>query len=268
MPIFYLVSMTWFDSVTHPISLLLYGAGIAGLGLMAFRRKREDMFLLLWFIVVYVVFTLIPNRDWRYITIAFPVLAIAASSILVVTFDKILKIGRQTRSLNRKWGTKIAATLLIAFVATGVLYSCTDAYNMEIQSQVQVPVDKATYYVAQSLGQNQSVVVACPLNRFNQYMVWFYLYLKNPNQNYSEIWQYPTQAVDAYIEDFNVSQFILLCQQNNAKYVMLYEFGDSQYFNSALTTLTICSMLNQTGQFTHAATFGNQPNRIFVFSFT
>ena len=268
MPVFYLVSMTWFDSVTHPISLLLYAVGIAGLGLMALRRKREDMFLLLWFIVVYVVFTLIPNRDWRYVTIAFPVLAIAASSILVVTFDRLLKIGRTTRSLTKKWGTKIAAALLIAFVGTGVFYSCADAYNMVVQSQVQVPVDKATYYVAQSLGQNQSVAVSCPLNRFNQYMVWFYLFLKNPSQNFSEIWQYPAQAVDAYAEDFNVSQFILLCQQNNAKYVMLYEFGDSQYFNSTLTALTVCSMLNQTGQFAPAATFGTQPNRIFVFSFT
>jgi asparagine N-glycosylation enzyme membrane subunit Stt3 len=261
--------MTWFNNIVQPISLLLYLIGLAGLGLMVYRRKREDKFLLLWFIVVYVVFTLIPNKNWRYVTIAFPVLAIAAATILVATFDKLLKIGQSfNNSFTRKLGTKIAAVLLIAFVAIGVFYSCVDAYNWVAQGQFQVPVDQATYFAGQNLSQNQSLVVACPVNSFNQYMVWFYLYLKNPNQNYNQIWEYPELAVDAYTPDFSVSQFILLCQQHNVKYVLLYEFGDLQYFNSPLTEQKVLSMLNQTGQFTLQATFGTQPNRIFVLSFT
>ena len=84
--------MTWFSNVTHPISLLLYFLGLAGLGLMVYRRKREDKSLLLWFTVVYVVFTLIPNREWRYVTIFFPVLAVAASSFLMTSFDKLRQI--------------------------------------------------------------------------------------------------------------------------------------------------------------------------------
>jgi len=269
MPIFYFVEMTWFNHIVQPIALLLYSVSLAGLGLMVYRRKRGDKFLLLWFSVVYVVFTLIPNKDWRYVTIAFPVLAIAASSLLVATFEKLIKIGQAAKNnMTRKLGTKIAAALLVAFVAIGVYYSCVDAYNWVTEGQFQVPVDQATYFAAQNLAQNQSLVVACPVDSFNEYMVWFYLYLKNPNQNYNQIWEYPALAADAYTPDFNVSQFTLMCQQQNVKYVLLYEFGDLQYFNSPLTEQSVLSMLNQTGQFTLQATFGKQPNRIFVLSFT
>src|ERR1039458_4679328 len=45
------------------------------------RRKPEDKFLLVWFIVIYVVFTLISNKQWRYVTPLFPVLAISATAL-------------------------------------------------------------------------------------------------------------------------------------------------------------------------------------------
>jgi 4-amino-4-deoxy-L-arabinose transferase-like glycosyltransferase len=92
VPIFYLIEMTWFDNLIHPVSMILYLLGLSGLGLMAWRRKPGDKFLLLWFIVVYVVFTLIPNREWRYITIVFPVLAIAAASLLATSAAKLQSI--------------------------------------------------------------------------------------------------------------------------------------------------------------------------------
>ena len=269
MPIFYLVETAWYGSLMHPISLVLYAVGIAGLGLFAFRRKFEDKFLLLWFLVVYIVFSLISNRDWRYLTIAFPVLAIAASVIIVTTFDKLHEFGRKaTNNFPKKLGIKVAAAFLVALVAVGIFFSCSDAYTWVAQSsQVQVPVDQASYYVAPRLDGNQSVVVACPLNSFNQYMVWYYLDVKSPNQNYSQIWQYPVLAVDAYTPTFNVSQFALECQQHNAKYVLIYENGDYQYFNSTLNEPTVYRMLNQTGQFALQTTFGTQPYRIFVLSF-
>ena len=139
-PIFYFVEMTWFSDVTHPVSLLLYFLGLAGLGLMVYRRKRGDKFLLLWFTVVYVVFTLIPNREWRYVTIAFPVLAIAVSSLLMTSFDKLRQIGQTAAgSLARKWVPKIAATLLIVFTLTGVFFSCSDAYSWVAESKLKFP---------------------------------------------------------------------------------------------------------------------------------
>jgi 4-amino-4-deoxy-L-arabinose transferase-like glycosyltransferase len=80
-PIFYLIEMVWPYSDKHPISLLLYGLGLAGLALFAYKQKPQDKFLLIWFIVIYVVFTIIPNRQWRYVTPLFPVLAISASAL-------------------------------------------------------------------------------------------------------------------------------------------------------------------------------------------
>ena len=269
MPIFYLVEMTWFNNVVQPISIILYVIALAGVGLMLYRRKREDKFLLLWFIVVYIVFTLIPNKDWRYVSVAFPVLAISTSTFLVASFGRLRNIWHVAgKSLTKRWGSKFLAGLLIILVAIGVFYSCVNAYNWEAKNGFQVPVEQATHYAAQNLTQNQSLVVAFPVNSFNKYMVWYYMYLKNPSQNNNQVWQYPELAADAYPPDFNISQFIALCKQNNAKYVLLYEFGDLQYFNSSLSEQEVSSNFTQSAQFTLQATFGNQPNRIWVFYFT
>ena len=174
--------------------------------------------------MVYVVFSLIPNRDWRYVTIAFPVLAIAAAGILTAAFDKLTVISKTNKGFARKWGARSVAVLLVALALTGVYLSCADAYTWVSEDRLVVPIEQATSFASQSLSDNQTFVVACPLNFFNEYMVRFYLSAKNPDQNYNQVWQYPALAVDAYTPNFNVTQFITLCQQQNVKYVLLYEF--------------------------------------------
>jgi 4-amino-4-deoxy-L-arabinose transferase-like glycosyltransferase len=266
-PIFYLIEMTWPKSSIHPISLLLYIAGLAGLGMFAYRRKPQDKFLLIWFAAVYIVFTIIPNREWRYVTPIFPVLAISAASIITLALNRAQKVWQTpTFSLNKKRVSKIAAATLIAISAVGIFYSCADAYNWVKADQFQVPVQQATDYAAQTLGSNQSIYVICPLNFINDDMVWFYLNLKAPSQ--SHVWQYPKQAVDAYTPDFNTTEFVNLCQQNNTKYVLLYENGKNpQYYETSLTPTDIINMLNASGRFSLQSSFGAAPDRIFVFSF-
>ena len=251
MPIFYLVEMTWFDSLVHPISLLLYVLGLLGLGLMAWRRKPGDKFLLLCFLVIYAVFTLIPNREWRYVTIAFPVISIAAASFLAASIGKLQSIWQKSgRNFALKWGAKTVATLLIAFTLAGCFLSCVDAYNWVNQTQTEVPVDQAVDYAADDLSANQSIVVVCPLNRFNMHMVRYYLSIKNPNVNYNQAWQYPPEAADAYTPNFDLTEFTMQCQQHNAKYALIYEFNGYQYFNSTETAQTISSILNTSADFT------------------
>jgi 4-amino-4-deoxy-L-arabinose transferase-like glycosyltransferase len=267
-PIFYFIEMTWSSTTMHPVSLLLYLMGLVGLGWLTYKRRQEDRFLLLWFAVVFLVFTLIPNREWRYVTVAFPVLAIAAASLLTASFDKLGKIRQTSQRLGRKWGTRLAAVALIALTSVGVVYSCVDAYTWVANDQIQVPVEQATNYASQGLMANQTLVVACPVNRFNRFMIWFYLNIKNPNEDYNQTWQYPQLATDAYTPNFNVSEFAGLCQERNVKYVLIYEFSGIRYFNSTLTQQQVCSMLNETGRFTIQATFGIAPERIFVLSFS
>ena len=54
IPVYYLVEMTWpFNDIpVHPISLPIFILGLAGLGLFAYRRKKQDIFFLTWFLVV------------------------------------------------------------------------------------------------------------------------------------------------------------------------------------------------------------------------
>jgi 4-amino-4-deoxy-L-arabinose transferase-like glycosyltransferase len=269
LPIFYFVEMAWLNNTMHPVSLLLYVAGLAGIGLLVYRRGLADKFLLLWFTIVYLVFTLIPNREWRYVSILFPVLAIGASVLLVETYSKIRKIGQPTKKpFTKKWGTKLAAVLLIAFAFGGVAYSCFDAYRFVAVDTFPLPVEQATNYAAQALNPNQTILVACPVNRFNQFMVWFYLNEKTADLKRNQALQYPEQAVDAFTPDFNVTEVISLCEMRDVKFVLMFEYGaTTPFFDSTLNEQQVYNMLDATGRFTLQASFGDSPNRIFVFSF-
>jgi 4-amino-4-deoxy-L-arabinose transferase-like glycosyltransferase len=268
LPVFYFFETALIDGGMHPISLLPYFIGLGGLGLLIYRRKREDRFLLLWFAVIYVVFTVIPNRDWRYVTPLYPVLAIAAASLLVVSFEKLRKIWQTSKVNARRWGTKIAALALIAFTCSAIYYSSADAITWVKSDQIQLPIEEATNFAAQNLTQNQMLLVACAVNRFSKYMVSFYLNAKAPSPNQNQTIQYPLQAVDSFAPDFNTTELVALCQKHNVKDVLLYECGENfQYFGSTLTSQKVTVMLNESGFFTLQATFGEEPNRIFVFAF-
>ena len=264
-PVFYLVDITQSGGV-HPISLLVYALALGGLALFVLRRKPSDKFLLICFATVYAVFTIIPNKDWRYVILLFPVLAISASNLLVLSFEKTVRAWKSPKSTKvRKSAAKLAAVCLIVFSLSAIFLSYSDAQNWLSTESSKLPIEQATAYAAQTLGSNQSIAVACPLNLLNNYLVWFYLNAKTPSQ--STVWQYPTQAVDAYTPSFNVTDFISLCQQNNAKYVFLYEYNGYNYFNSNLTSNDVSAMLSVSGRFALMEAFGTPPNRIFVFAF-
>ena len=91
-PVYYLIEMTWpFNQApTHPIALPIFTLGLCGLALFAYRRKKQDLFLLTWFIVIYVFFTFfVGNRQWRYVDTLFPILAISAASFLMFMYGRI-----------------------------------------------------------------------------------------------------------------------------------------------------------------------------------
>ena len=269
LPIFYFVELAWFTEILHPISLLLYLVSLAGLAFMIYRRKASDKYLLLWFAVVYVVFTLVPNREWRYLSIAFPVLAIAASSLIAASWSKLRKIGQTTTSGLGKWGVKAGAGFLIAIVAGGVVLSCSDAYVWIKQDSISVPVEQASFYTGNGLASNQTLIVVAAVNHFNKYMVSFCLSTKDASRNFNDTCQqYPAAAMDSFAPAFNATELVAMCEANNTRYILLFEYGrDLRYFQSDLTAAKVYGQINATGAFTLDQTFGVEPNRIFVFEF-
>jgi hypothetical protein len=270
-PIFYLIEMTWpFNDVpVHPISLPLYILGLLGLGLWAYRRKTEDKFFLIWFIIVYVFFTLIPNKQWRYVTPLFPVLAISAASFVVFVYGKAAEAWKHKQiSLNKKHATKVVAGFFIIFAAVSVVYSSNDAYQMVARDQIHIPIQEATNYAANHMNQNESIMVVCATNFYNREMVKFYLQANEPRQN--QVYQYPELPVDAFTPNFDVTELIALCEEHNVKYVFLYEYGATfPYFNSTLTLHEVFIMLLNSGRFTYDPNtiFGNSPRTISILSF-
>ena len=239
-PIFYLVEMTWPYVDVHPISLLLYIVGLAGLGMFVWRRKREDKFILVWFICVFVFFTLISNREWRYVLTLFPALAISASALILFAYDKLHGTWMHSTRVNRKKTAKVAAGLLIVFLSVAVVYSINDIYYNVKQTDINIEIDKATNYALARDALNQSIMLLCPFNYFSQDMVSFYLTASGNNQ--IKTYQYPTRAVDTYTPSFNTT---LNLEQI---YIQLYASG------------------NFSG-ITNEATFGSNPRRIFILTF-
>lgn len=267
-PIFYLIEMVWPYGTFHPISLLVYSLGLLGLVLLLLRRKPEDKYLLAFFAVVYIFFTLIGNKEWRYVVPVFPIIAVSASSLITFAYEKTAKVWKHPQSsLNRKRMGKVAAGCLIAIVALAVSYSCVDAYNWINKNKAfNLPVEEATAYVAKRLNVNESLVVLCSVNVFSYDIVKFYLHASE-----SRPWraaQYPQLAVDAYTPNFNMNELIDLCTKRNVKYLLLFEYGEIYpYFNSTLTMQEVYGMLMASQCFKCETSFGEYPCKIYVLSY-
>jgi 4-amino-4-deoxy-L-arabinose transferase-like glycosyltransferase len=271
LPIFYLVEMTWpFNDIpVHPISLPIYILGLFGLGLWAYRRKSEDKFFLLWFIVVYVFFTLVPNKQWRYVTPLFPVLAISASNFIMFLYGKLSATWKRPQiSLNREKALKVAAGFFVFLAATAVVYSSYDAYQMVSRDQIHIPIGETTDYVASHMSSNESAVIICAFNLFNEDMFRFYL---PANMSPSQIWQYPALPVDSFTPNFNITEFVSLCEQRNVQYLILYDYGaDTPFFNTTLTYTNVTTLLFESGRFGYTGDepfFGDMPYRTFLVGF-
>lgn len=270
IPLFYFIEMTWPYENVHPISLFLYLASLGGIGLFTLRRRIEDKFLLIWFGVVLIFFTIIANKHWRYVIPVFPILAISASNLIVYIHSKIQKNLKSNKTTRRKKKLiKIGATFFILAVSVSTYLSVIDSFSWVAKDQIQVPVEEATNYAADLLDFNESIAVLAPFNLFSQDMVKFFLEIKTSKNN--TVWQYPELPVDTYTPEFNVSKFIELCEKRNTKFIFFYEHGETiPFFNTTLTLLEIKNQIALSGRFTlleGSVYFGVPPNTVYVSTF-
>ncbi len=270
IPIFYLIDMVWPYDTLHPISIFIYAAGLLGLVFFAWRRKQEDKFVLIWFITIYVFFSLITNKEWRYILPLFPTIAISASVLFLTLYGKLENIWRKKNSnVNREKLAKLAAGLLITFMVGSVAYSVYDTYDYVSKYQITIDIQGATNYALNNIEANKSIMVLCPFNFFSREMVRFYLWADGDND--IPVFQYPRLPVDAYTPKFNITEFIEICNRTQVQYVFSYEYGGTvPYFNTTLNLQQIYQQLYDSGNFSHISdetTFGSNPRRIFILTY-
>lgn len=265
-PIFYLIEMTQPYPHTHPIVLPIFIVSLLGLGLWIWRRREVDKYSLLTFFGVYVIFTLINNKDWRYITIVFPILAISASEFFLFLWDKAKeRLQMPHISFRKKTIIKVAALSLAAVMSVSVVYSAYEAYVWVEAGHVHIPIEEATQYVAEHTTVDEKIVVLCPGNYFSADMVKFYLLRYDSRRE--QPWQYPELPVDAYKPDFNVSVLIENSTVMNVKYLMIFEIVNHTYFQSELTASDVIEMMLDTKHFVIEKQFGTSPPWIDIIRF-
>ena len=216
--------------------------------------------------MIYSVFTLIPNKNWRYVTPVFPILAVSASDFILFIWDKA-KDGLRARqtSLRKKNITKVATTVFMFLVVASVLYSSRDAYLWVERERVHVPVEEASQYVAKRSALNETIVVLCTSNFFGVDTVEFYLRAYDPNQR--QPWYYPELPVDACMPLFNETTLIERSEALHVKYLLLYEYGNITFFQSELTSHDVLEIMHNTNRFIVEKEFGSFPRRIFIMRF-
>lgn len=272
LPIFYFIEMIWPHPDFHPISILCYILGLAGLAYMAYKHRHQDKFILLWFAVVYIFFTIVSNKDWRYVTPLFPAIAIAASTLIVAIGEKIQNEWKKPRTNTiKKHLVKITSIVLIATIAGTMIYSVQDSYSFTTKSYINIDIKSATSYACNHLEEGKSIMVLFPFNNFNKDMVQFFLWAEDDRD--TTVLQYPMQAVDAYVPNFDLDEFTEQCRQNNVQYIMFSEYGGATtpYYKTTLNLQQIYEQLHSSENFTEVKreqTFGDEPRRIFVISFT
>jgi 4-amino-4-deoxy-L-arabinose transferase-like glycosyltransferase len=274
IPAFYLTEITWpFNDIpVHPISLPIFALGLCGLGMFAYRRKKQDIFFLTWFVMVYVFFTLIPNRQWRYVTPLFTILAISAACFIMFLYGRVRSWKPRQVGIKAERLKKIASIFFIVIIASAVAYASYNSYQMTARDQIHIPIQEATDYLATHLDQNQSAVLVCAFNLLDQDMFRFYM---PSNMSSDQIWQYPALAVDAFTPNFNITEFLSLCQQRNVKYIILFDYGiHTQFFNTTLDYTQVETMIYNTGRFGDPQDqpfwgdfYGNMGYRIFLVRF-
>ena len=266
LPIFYLIEMTYPYSHIHPISLPLYVLGLFGLGFWLWRRRSEDKFSLIWFFVVYFVFTLIPNKNWRYVIPLFPILALSASDFILFLFDK-LKDGFRVykTSFHKTLTFKLVAIIFVLLIGASVVYSWGDAYSWVEKEHVYIPIKEATQYLIENSTLNETAVALFTSNFFSIDMVRFYLEMYDSSQR--ELWKYPENPIDVYEPHFNGTWLIEQSEALNVKYLLIFEHGNNQFFQSNWRTSDVIKRMRDTGRFMVEIAFGSAPRRIFIIRF-
>jgi len=265
-PIFYFIEMTQPYPHIHPIYFPVYFLSLLGLGLWLWRRHEVDKFSLISFFVVYFVFTVITSKDWRYITLVFPILAVSASEFILFLWDKAKDRLRAPHiSFREKNFTKVAAAVLVLFVSVSVIYSSWEAYVWVEFDQVNIPIGDASQYVVERVTLNEKIVVLCGGNYFSVDMVEFYLLVSDPNQE--QPMQYPELAVDAYKPSFNFTWLIESSETLNVKYLLLFEHGNITFYESDLRSHDVLEAMLDTDRFVIEKEFGSFPRRIYVLRF-
>ena len=267
-PIFYLIEMVWPYDLIHPISIFLYAAGLAGLVFLALRHNKGDKYVLIWFACTFAFFTLITNKEWRYVLPLFPVLAIAAAVLILFSYGK-LDAWRKQAHISRQRQRKLVAGLFVVVVAGAAAYSVYDAYAVTSYFDVAIELEPATVYAMNRMENNQTIMVLITIQLFQPRHDKLLPRQKrqHPNPN-----QPIPHAARRHLHpqlQHNRTHRAVQAKQRQVP-VHLRKRRHPTYYNTTLNLVQVYEEIYASGNFsgwTDEASFGSNPRRIIVLTF-
>lgn len=242
-------------SLLQLMTPLLALLAIFGLGYAFYVLKRKSLVLISWIIIVDLVFSLLPNKNWRYVVPFLPTFAILTSILIWSLWEKSCKI----TNINIKTSLKVAIVCVVVLAITSGFAAAPYYMNREF---TYIPLDQGCQSVAQHIQPGRNVMLVLQSNLMNVYSVSFYLAAYQPNI-LTEVLVYPSEPVEMQLpQSFNVTALRQDCLQHNVDYLFLYEGAWTSV--KEITLEQVLNLLLANG-FTPSAIYGDSPNRVFMF---
>jgi len=243
-------------SLPQLMTPLLALLAVFGLGYAFYVLKRNDLVVISWIVIVDLVFSLLPNKNWRYVVPFLPAFAILTSTLIWSLWEKSCKI----TNINGKTGLKVSIVCIIVLAITSGFASVPYYLDSEF---TYIPLDQGCQYVAHRIQPGKNVMLVLQSNIMNVYSVSFYLVAYKPNIS-TEVFVYPLEPVEIQPPSpFNVTALGQDCLKHNVDYLFLYE--GAWISVKEITSDQVLDLLLANG-FLLSAIYGDSPNRVFVFS--
>ena len=112
------------------------------------RHCKADKYTLIWFASVFIFFSLITNKEWRYVLPLFPTLAIASSVLILFGYSK-LNAWRKQAPVSKQTQRKMVVGLFVVLIAGAMAYSVYDAYTVTAYFDITIQLEPATVYASE-----------------------------------------------------------------------------------------------------------------------
>ncbi|OGI15847.1 hypothetical protein A3K63_00600 [Candidatus Micrarchaeota archaeon RBG_16_49_10] len=188
------------------LSVFVSLVAIPALAYFSIKKGKNYELLLIWIVVVYLLFTLIPNKNVRYSLVILPPFYFALVEVL------------------RKFQREVSLAIIILLITTQAYFSyiLLDKFNE--------PIEKVANYIFDKVNGNVGII--SENNKFYSSAVMFY-FAKNDEKRETQLFR------PCLFDNKTTSETNNILRENNVEYLILVENGDTRNNTYGFENITL-----------------------------